>query len=359
MIELAKHIEVLLLENDCVIIPGLGGFIAYYSSARYIEKEDTFLPPLRTIGFNPQLKMNDGLLVQSYMQAYDTDFADATRRVEKATGELIRTLAEEGTAEIHGIGKINQTVTGLYIFEPHISGLLTPYLYGLSSFSISRLQTPMLKTEEKKTTEENRPAKNVYELKINRSVIRHVAAAAAAILIFFSLSTPVENTYIEEDNYAMIGPSGLFENIKNISVNSTLIKVSPGKACQKPSKGVKISGNGKSLKPVSVRTEKVPVATVATNIKPIAEKAPETQTVTQPEEKKYHIIVASVGNRADAQRMVDKLKSDGHASASIIERDNKVRVCLLSLSNQSEAYQTLSRYRQNDSFKDAWLLTTK
>ena len=36
MIELARHIEILLLENDCVIIPDFGGFIAHYQPARYI-----------------------------------------------------------------------------------------------------------------------------------------------------------------------------------------------------------------------------------------------------------------------------------------------------------------------------------
>ena len=35
MIELSKHIEVLLLENDCVIVPGLGGFIAHKRQAAY------------------------------------------------------------------------------------------------------------------------------------------------------------------------------------------------------------------------------------------------------------------------------------------------------------------------------------
>lgn len=35
MIELAKHIEVLLLENDCVIVPGLGGFIAHNRPATW------------------------------------------------------------------------------------------------------------------------------------------------------------------------------------------------------------------------------------------------------------------------------------------------------------------------------------
>lgn len=45
MIDLARHIETLLLENDCVILPDLGGFVAHYNAATYIEEEHTFLPP--------------------------------------------------------------------------------------------------------------------------------------------------------------------------------------------------------------------------------------------------------------------------------------------------------------------------
>ena len=40
MIELARHIEILLLENDCVIIPDFGVFIAHYQPARYIKEEN-------------------------------------------------------------------------------------------------------------------------------------------------------------------------------------------------------------------------------------------------------------------------------------------------------------------------------
>ena len=70
MNRLGKHIEALLLENDCVIIPDFGGFITYYTPASYVEDEHTFSPPVRSIGFNPQLKLNDGLLVQTYMDSY-------------------------------------------------------------------------------------------------------------------------------------------------------------------------------------------------------------------------------------------------------------------------------------------------
>ena len=35
MIELAQHIEALLLENDCVIVPNFGGFVAHYAPATW------------------------------------------------------------------------------------------------------------------------------------------------------------------------------------------------------------------------------------------------------------------------------------------------------------------------------------
>ena len=77
MNELVKHIEILLLSKDCVIVPNFGGFVAHHVDAHYEENDCLFFPPLRTIGFNPQLKLNDSLLVQSYVDAYEMSYPDA------------------------------------------------------------------------------------------------------------------------------------------------------------------------------------------------------------------------------------------------------------------------------------------
>ena len=45
MIELARHIEILLLENDCVIIPDFGGFIAHINR-HGISRKKIFIFPL-------------------------------------------------------------------------------------------------------------------------------------------------------------------------------------------------------------------------------------------------------------------------------------------------------------------------
>ena len=86
--ELSRHIEILLLSNDCVIVPGFGGFMAHYVDARKDERDGSFLPPMRSIGFNAKLTLNDSLLAQSYVEAYDISYPEATKRLEQEVEEL-------------------------------------------------------------------------------------------------------------------------------------------------------------------------------------------------------------------------------------------------------------------------------
>ena len=86
--ELDRHIEILLLSNDCVIVPGLGAFVAHHIAAGYDEQEGLFFPPLRTVGFNPQITMNDSTLAQSYADAYDISYPEALKILEKEVGEI-------------------------------------------------------------------------------------------------------------------------------------------------------------------------------------------------------------------------------------------------------------------------------
>ena len=224
MIELAQHIEVLLLENDCVIVPGFGGFVAYYTPAMRVEG-NTFLPPTRTIGFNPQLKLNDGLLVQSYMAVYDTNFSDATKIVEEEVAELIAVLHKEGKVDLANVGELRYTIHGAYEFIPYENRITTPYLYGLDSFEMKELAV-LHKPEEKvlipvAAQERTKP----YEIRINRAVLRNAVAMIAAIALFFAFSTPIENTAVEKDNYARLLPIDLFEKIENRSVVMTPVEV--------------------------------------------------------------------------------------------------------------------------------------
>jgi cell division protein FtsN len=373
MIELAQHIEALLLENDCVIVPGLGGFVAHYAPATRVEEENIFLPPTRIIGFNPQLKMNDGLLVQSYMSVYGTNFSDATKIVEREVDELIAALHEEGKVDLPNVGEVRYTIHNTFDFAPYDNKITTPYLYGLDAFEMRELSAI-----EKPQAEKIIPApaaigkeKRSYAIKFNRAYLTNVAAVAVVIFLSFFFSTPIENTEVIEENYAKLLPDELFEKIEKQSLAITPIVVKQNTPARKSAK--KQTGTQKKVvAPVAVREVKVgktPVVATETtakeqashsvsatadapkhNVQPVAKPA-----VANPK-RPYHIIIASVGTEKDAETMAAQLVAKGFSGAKAIVGDGKMRVSIESCGTEVEAYQALARIRENETYKNAWVL---
>ena len=365
MIELAQHIETLLLENDCVIVPGFGGFVAHYSPATRVKEENIFLPPTRTIGFNPQLKLNDGVLVQSYMSAYDTSFADASRIVEKEVNEFIGLLHEEGKAHLDNIGEIHYNIYGNYEFVPYDYKITTPSLYGLDSFEMHELS--VLQQKEKVWIPAHpEKEKKTFEISINRAYLRNAAAMIAAIVLFFAFSTPVENTDVQKNNYAQLLPSELFEQIEKQSVVVTPVYVKSDamqqakklSATASTSSSTKTSSTKKNTadktsKPIAVREVKVAkqeTAATTSATAPAAVKSPESAN------HPFHIIVAGGISLKDAEVIANQLKSKGFADAKALNTDGKVRVSISSFNNRDEATKQLLELRKNETYKNAWLL---
>ena len=397
MIELARHIEILLLENDCVIIPDFGGFIAHCRPARYISEENIYLPPVRTIGFNPQLTLNDGLLVQSYMQAHHTDFPDAARMIEREVAELKEQLYKEGHAEIHGIGTLYYNIHHSYEFHPNEDGVMSPTLYGFSSFSISRLEQMSSTAAGMAAELLPQPLKRKRDFRIKPQWIGNAVAVAVAVILFFFLSVPVENTYVDKGNYASLGTDGLFDAIRSQSLAATLITV-PDKPQQPRKKSTGIKNNQNTLKPVAVKVEKVAkaadnapksVPAVTSNASPRSESAA-TATVTPPTaravkaagapvaankpaaEKKetapaatsaskarYCIIVSSLATAKDAQQVLNDYRQKGYKEATVMEGNGRYRLSLCAFADKAAAYKKLNELKQNDAFKNAWVLSSK
>lgn len=355
MIKLAQHIEILLLENDCVIVPGLGGFVAHYTPAARAGEENLFLPPTRIIGFNPQLKMNDGLLVQSYMAACNTNFPDATRMVEKEVEAVFAALHEEGKVDLPNIGELRYSIHDSYEFLPYDHKITTPYLYGLDSFEmqeLAELKKPYPVAESVVPHPAPAlPATSRRRLRLNtrRSFVSGAAAMIAAVVLFFFLSTPIENTGVVEGNYAQLMPEELFEMIEKQSLAIQPIVVN---------------------RPVAASQTRVPAPSEKKEEQELDEKKPEKKEVTPvavkevkvkqqavaATPKKYHVIVASVGTRKDAEAMAKQLAGKGYANAKAIIGDGKMRVSIESCATEAEAYRVLEKIRANEAYQSAWVL---
>ncbi|MDN0051768.1 SPOR domain-containing protein [Bacteroides caecigallinarum] len=380
MKELARHIEVLLLENDCVIVPGLGGFIAHNKAAEFKDSANVFCPPVRTIGFNPQLIINDGLLAQSYMQAYDTDFPDASRKIESVVSQIKDSLYKNGQAELENIGTLYYTMAGVYGFEPYQNAFFSPSLYGLGSFSISPLSElkpvkettvePRIMIETVSSCEEDRKEK-AKQRHIIKRMAEHAVGIAAAVILFFVLSVPVENTYLDNSSYASLGAETMLDAIRSKSMATTSLEtkdINQNNATNR-------RNNVNTLRPVAVKSVKVektePKASKevkalpavakkevikAESVKAETKSTKEVQKSKSSENKGMFIIVASLPTMQDAEKELAKFKKQGYEEATILTSDNRYRIALYSYTDKSKAYEKINELRKDEQFKTAWLL---
>lgn len=357
VIELERHIEILLLSNDCVIVPDLGGFMTHHVDARYDESDCMFLPPLRTLGFNPQLRLNDHLLVQSYIEAYDISYPEALRRIEEEVAELKQHIESAGEYELNGIGLLRLNEEGHYEFEPCEAGILTPDYYGLSTFEmqlVSKLREDSASEEETETVTnakqkeeaatrvvpmsdeqpESEQTDDEQAIVIRMSWLRHVAAVAAAVLAFFIIGTPVSNSDIVIEQSSIMPIVGNSETVENISHSNAEIVID------------------------NAQTRAAAASEIA------REKSKNTETLAKPaaETKSFTIVLASQTSRHLAEDFIGRMNQKGFSGIKIMEMDNssKVRVVYHSFASLESAHDSLRSLRGSDeAFREAWVLEIK
>ena len=381
MKELAKHIEILLLENDCVIVPGLGGFIVHNESAYYDSHEQIFYPPKRSIGFNPKLTINDGLLVQFYMQTYHMDFRDANRRIELEVSDLKDQLYKNGCVYLKGIGNLYCNIHNDFEFRTDEPNVMTPSLYSLPHFYMSPLSK--VSTSESKTIEFRPKLSQSPEEKKKIQTPRWITdavAVVAAILLFFIFSVPVENTYMDQGDYASLSSNDFIDVIKSQSLAMNVInpeihkKASPTPAKETTKKEVKkVNIPMTSTNKVKEAVVKQPVA--QPKEEKVIKEQPKTEvktvtvqpTITTPAPKptpnvsvpRYHIIIASLDTMRDAQATVTLMESKGLQNLKIKEGSGHFRIVHSSFVEKDVANNKLNELKQQEQFKNAWLLCSK
>ena len=345
VIELERHIEILLLSNDCVIVPELGGFMAHHVSARYDKDDQMFLPPLRTLGFNPQLKINDSLLAQSYVEAYDISYPEALQRIEDEVNELKMHLETEGSYELNDIGVLALNDEGNYQFTPCEAGILSPSLYGLGAFEMKPLKqadtAPMPAVEAQKEQESSAKifGMNLSEdiqdedeeedvVRIKFSWIRNTVAAAAILLALFILTLPTGKTEMMTRTISNINSNILF-GMMSKDTNTSKIEIKKTDIVKAP---VKVD--------TILRKDTVQMA-----------KKADTDSV----KKGYCIVLASYVSQQNAQMFIDMLKKKGLDSAEIYMHKDVRRVICGNFQTPNDAYLALQAIHKHKELGEAWV----
>lgn len=349
MIGLSRHIEILLLSNDCVIVPGFGGFMAHHIDARKDKSDGSFLPPIRSIGFNPKLILNDSLLAQSYVEAYDISYPDATMRIEDEVRELRQRIEADGHYTFKGIGTISLNGDGNYEFEPCEAGILSPELYGLGSFEMSTVselrktsavddsdmqegmdkgaQIVSIDNSDSRVTEAAEDSSLSVKAVRTVAMWRNIAVAAVAAIIFLLIPSPLVNNGQIAGNHI---DTRLLDRImpKDITtgqdkVNSALVN------------SLRHSTSGQSSDRQVVKSEEKTAST-----------------------GKYGIVVASHVTLKNANAYVRDLQSRGYEDAYVYGNGH-VKVLIGRFATRQAASDELNRLSDKTEFSGAWITETK
>ena len=205
VLRIITHIERVLLVNDCVIVPDFGGFVLRRCPALFVAEENAFSPAHNEIVFNPALNHNDGLLTESYMQMYGTGFSEAQQTLRQDLDEWKRALDEYGTVSAGRLGSFRRNEDGALIFEPETdTSRYTVDTYGLTSFYMASVGTershnsrvtglPVL-LQDRPTEESPVTEKTVRKAPLPLRMMGRIAGiAAAAVVLFFLITTPVKD----------------------------------------------------------------------------------------------------------------------------------------------------------------------
>ncbi len=387
VIELERHIEILLLDNDCVIVPGLGGFTAHHIEARYDDADGVFLPPLRTLGFNPQLKINDSLLVQSYIEAYDISYPEALRRIESEVDELCQRLANDGYYEMTDIGVLEVNEDGNTIFTPCEAGILTPGLYGLSSFEMKPMvmdvaeeispsaqkaksattvplttkvfdqPTPQQSGEEDNTdsVSEEEAEKTIC---IKVSWLRNAGITAAAAILLLLVFLPISHSGLQNVNIGDFNGTSFFSKLMPKDSQMNNINISEIKSGKKGAamKDLDKDSQKKSIKEAVEDSMKYSGKNSEKDSEKDSGKAIEKVTAKT---DTFCIVLASCIPQKNAERYVEQLHNKGFDKAFTMVNNKMVRVVYGNYTSESEAYSDLQKIRSNDEFEQAWILKKK
>jgi len=324
-----KHISKLLLEHDCVIVPGFGGFIANYSPAFIHPVHHTFSPPARKLAFNASLRNNDGLLADSIKSGLNISFHEAMELIGQEVADIQMGISRGEQLTLAQIGILFSDREKNIQFKPE-SGIN----YNTDSFGLTTFTSPAIKRAglQEKISRKLMPPQAVRSSRRLPATLKWAAVLLplATISVWSALNPDKVNGIYQ--NYASLFPSSDSNEMLSISRPTVDAKTT---RLLSPDESNEIAATPVP-EPVIVETAVQPAA-------------PDV----------YFVIAGAFSVQENAEGMVEELKSRGF-KASIAGQNNigLYRVSIEGYNDKDLALQQMESFR-NGEFPNAWLLTMR
>ena len=354
---LDKKINALLFTHDCVIIPGLGGFVASQAAAKHNAIQHTFIPPARVIAFNVYLRQNDGLLANFISAEEKVSFTDAMKIIERYVERCFMELEAGRKVTVTDIGQLYYDNEKNIQFSPDDAAVHAFDSFGLTSLRAvplvvgskkDLLLSPLRASakKEKSQVEKKKKSGRKYGSRlVNTGLVAGVLLWAMFNVYIiaprnfnFSALNPFERT--DSDPRIRPVPADTVKQEeaapKNITPAAPVVQPSENKIAPPPAE----EKNSTESISTKVTAEPVPVM-------------PAKATVAG---SNYYTVVGVFNVHSNAENMLSKLHENGYQNAGSIERDNKpTMVFAAQYGNKSEALQSLQQLKEHG--LDAWILS--
>lgn len=354
---ISRHISDLLFENDCVIVPGLGGFVCNYKPAAINPVRHLFTPPSKLVLFNEKLKNNDGLLANQIAVAESIGYEAAIDTIDEFVRETLIAVAGGEKITLENIGVFYADSEGNLQFDPDLSINFNKDSFGLTSFispAIHRdyrkmLQRPEIKFEDRKSA--------AYP-KRKKSPVGWIIAGVPVVtaIVWIGLNLNVGSNLKNQ--------TGLMPNLTQTE-EMTPVKTNPNRFShllsdtETPAPATREQTETQHTAPATGEVAYTPSDKMENEVE-LVPNQPEEVKIAQPADqilqKKYYLIAGSFESLVNAEKLVEQFKNQGFQPELAGQAGNGFyRVAISAFAKKDEALAELKRIRENQN-PNVWIL---
>jgi cell division protein FtsN len=353
--ELTSHLRQLLYNHECVIVPGLGGFLCSYKKFEFNTAAGLLIPARKTVAFNQNLNNNDGLLANHLAQKTNTGFNGALEKINAWVSNLHYTLQQGQTVNLDGIGSLTLNEEKKLVFVPQPDANFLTETYGLGIVKVG-------KTTATKTSQ-------VYAQPLAATAEKAVGPKVEA-KPELKKDTKQQTTPLPPVPPQRKKPSFLrrvFVLFIILIVLSTIFVVQDLAYHAKINKGSLLNIERQHKQPANTdeQTENAPatVEVPTESLKKDTDTHPPVETSTAINSKTdsvFYIIAGAFKSESNAEALVSDLEKKGYDSKIInIQGSSLYRVGYRQYATRIEAEARLDAVREKEQNHAAWVLAVK
>ena len=132
---LSKMVKELILDNDRVVLPGFGAFVAEIVPSTFSDKGYTINPPYRKLYFRNRAE-DDMKLIEFYASSNNVELALADKVIRDFVSELQTVLFARKTVVFPGLGRLRATKENAVFFVADEELDIYPEGFGLEPISL-------------------------------------------------------------------------------------------------------------------------------------------------------------------------------------------------------------------------------